>query len=75
MKKFIKWAIVVLVAIIVLSFGAFWLWSSATYGPSEQLQQLVDIDNVLQDDAVVFDPRDGNGVGIVLYPSLRILLN
>ena len=71
-KKFIKWAIVALLAIVILGFGAFWLWANATYGPSEQLQQLVDVDSVLQDDVVVLEPQDANGVGIIIYPGAKV---
>lgn len=74
MKKFIKWAAITLVLVVIIAFGVFYAWSSSTFGPSEELQGLIDVESVLKDDAAVFEPKaeERNGVGVILYPGAKV---
>lgn len=75
MKKVMKWGALIVLAIVLFAFAAFYVWSSATYGPSEELQQLVNVDDMNEiDDALVFEPAKDvqKSVGIVLYPGAKV---
>ena len=74
MKKYVKWGMAILFLVVVISFAAFYAWATTTYGPSEELQELVDLESVVTNDAVVFEPEEEeqNAVGVILYPGAKV---
>lgn len=74
MKKFLKWAAIALVLIVGISFIGFYMWSSVTYKVSDELLELVVLENYMDDDAYIFEPEadDDKTVGIILYPGAKV---
>lgn len=72
MKKFLKWGFVAVIAFIAISVGAFYVWSQATYGPSDELVARVNIDSLLVDEDVVIRAKGEVKAGIILYPGAKV---
>lgn len=75
MKKLFMRGLLVIAVVIVIAAIVFYSWAMATYGSSEELQQLVQLDEVVSvDDALVFEPDEAarNGIGVVLYPGAKV---
>lgn len=72
MKKGIKWLFISIVSLIIIGFISFFVWASATYTPSEQLQSLVNIEQFITDDALIMAPEDGNRIGMIVYPGAKV---
>lgn len=75
MKKLVIRGLLVIAVVSVVAAIAFYSWAMSTYGPSEELQQLVQLDEVARlDDALVFEPDEAarNGIGVVLYPGAKV---
>lgn len=69
-----KWGVLALISIIVLACGVFYIWASSTVPPTEELRELVDVAQVKQDDAAVFEPSEEskNDIGVILYPGAKV---
>lgn len=75
MKKLLIRISIAIVIIVVLAIVAFYSWAMATYEPSEELREFVQLDEVMRvDDALVFEPDEAarNGIGVVLYPGAKV---
>lgn len=73
MKKIIKYGLISLIAVLLIAFGGFYIWSEQTYKPTKQLHALVNEKEwKVQDDFVTIEPKKSNGIGIVLYPGAKV---
>ncbi|WP_226677251.1 alpha/beta hydrolase [Rossellomorea aquimaris] len=76
MKKVLKWTVILLLAVIVVVFLAFYIWSEQTYSATEKLTKTVKIedDPLIEEknDWLVFKSEDSNGKGVILYPGAKV---
>ncbi|MBN8252705.1 alpha/beta family hydrolase [Priestia flexa] len=73
MKKKISYLLASIVTLLVLGFLGFFIWSQQTYEPSEKLYTLIDKKEIKQEeDWVIFNPKENNQIGIVLYPGAKV---
>lgn len=73
MKKILKWIAISLVVIVILSFTSMYIWSQQTLAPTEQLKQLVALEEIVNDDGdVVILPQGEPKAGIILYPGAKV---
>lgn len=71
-----KWTIRILlgfIALIALIVIGFIVYSQLDYGPSEILEEQVDLEAVERDDqGLIFMPEDSNGQGLILYQGAKV---
>lgn len=71
-----KWTIRILlgfIALIALIVIGFIVYSQFDYGPSEILEEQVDLEAVERDDqGLIFMPEDSNGQGLILYQGAKV---
>jgi len=73
MKRKVTYLFISLVAIIIIGFLGFFTWSQQTYEPSQKLYTLVNKKDIKYDkDWIIFNSKDNNQVGIVLYPGAKV---
>lgn len=73
MKKIIKWVSLIIVVLIVVGAGALYIWSQQTYGPTTELLNLVDVEELVNDEGdVVSYPLTDSKAGIILYPGAKV---
>ncbi len=73
MKKIIKVALIIVLAVILAGGAAFYIWSQLTYKPSKELFELVGEENIRHEkDWVVFDPGEVRKAGIIIYPGAKV---
>ncbi|WP_231120699.1 alpha/beta hydrolase [Bacillus safensis] len=72
MKKILKITGMTLLALIILAFGAFYTWSSFTYGPSEALKKQVNMEQVEHTNDVYTFEAPKSDTGIILYPGAKV---
>lgn len=73
MKKVIKYILVSIIALMIIAFGGFYIWSEQTYKPSDELYALVGKGNIKKENGfVTFKPTKTKKVGIVLYPGAKV---
>jgi Alpha/beta hydrolase family len=73
MKKIIKLALIPFLAVILAGGAGFYIWSQATYKPSEELFELVGEENTHREkDWIVFDPGEVRKAGIIIYPGAKV---
>ncbi|MGG1698424.1 alpha/beta fold hydrolase [Bacillus zhangzhouensis] len=72
MKKLLKITGITLLALIILSFGAFYTWSRFTYGPSEALKKQVNIEQVEHKNGVYAFETTKSDTGVILYPGAKV---
>lgn len=76
MKKVFKWSGIVLLAMIVLGFLGFYIWSEQTYSAKEKLTKTVNFedDQIIEEkkDWLIFKSEDSNGKGVILYPGAKV---
>ncbi|WP_243494473.1 alpha/beta fold hydrolase [Priestia aryabhattai] len=73
MKKKVTYFFIGLVAIIMVGFLGFFTWSQQTYEPSQKLYTLVNKKDIkYENDWIIFNSKNNNQVGIVLYPGAKV---
>lgn len=72
MKKILKIAGITLLALIMLAFGALYIWSLFTYEPSEALKKQVSIEEVEHKSGVYLFEASKSDTGIILYPGAKV---
>lgn len=72
MKKILKITGMTLLALIILAFGAFYIWSRFTYGPSEALKKQVNMEQVEHKNDVYTFEASKSDTGIILYPGAKV---
>lgn len=72
MKKFVKWGLISIAVLVLISFGAFYVWSQMTYGPSDELLEQVDVESILVDGDVIIRADGESKGGIILYPGAKV---
>ncbi|MED3787704.1 alpha/beta hydrolase [Peribacillus frigoritolerans] len=73
MKKVIKYILVSIILLMIIAFGAFYIWSEQTYKPSDELYALVGKGDIKKENGfVTFEPTKTKKVGIVLYPGAKV---
>ncbi|WP_306807327.1 alpha/beta fold hydrolase [Peribacillus muralis] len=73
MKKILKYGFISVIAVVLIAFGGFYIWSEQTYKPTEQLHALVNEKEwKAQDGFVTVEPDKSNGTGIILYPGAKV---
>jgi Alpha/beta hydrolase family len=76
MKKILKWAGIVLLAVIVVGILGFYIWSEQTYSATEKLTKTVHLgdDPLIEEknDWLIFESEDSNGKGVILYPGAKV---
>ncbi|MCA0972340.1 alpha/beta hydrolase [Halobacillus litoralis] len=71
MKRFIKYAAISVVVLLLVAVIGFYIWTQQTYQPSEQLNQWVsDIEK--SEGWVVFEPDEEPESGVILYPGAKV---
>ena len=73
MKKILTISLGALLAIVVLGFSGFYIWSQQTYQASEDLTTYVELDDIeLKDNWLVFEPKEEPERGFILYPGAKV---
>ncbi|MFS0656803.1 alpha/beta family hydrolase [Bacillus sp. 179-C3.3 HS] len=72
MKKILKITGITLLALIILAFGAFYIWSRFTYGPSDALKKQVNLEQVAHMNGVYTYESSKSDTGIILYPGAKV---
>lgn len=73
MKKIMKIFLISILAIIMIVFLSFLIWSQQTYKPSEKLYELVNKKSIkYEKDWIIFNEKDSDSVGIILYPGAKV---
>jgi len=77
MKRAIKWVLIIILALIILSAGGLVIWGSTPLGPSPQALQAMESNNIISVTRVnswtVFEPAHGTpDTGLVFYPGGRV---
>ncbi|MDW2878662.1 MULTISPECIES: alpha/beta hydrolase [Bacillaceae] len=73
MKKIIKVALIIVLAVIIAGGAGFYIWAQATYKPSEELFKLIGEENIRhENDWIVFDPGAVKKAGIIIYPGAKV---
>lgn len=72
----VKWGTRLLLAVAALLLAAvagFFIYAQVDYGPSEELQERVDLDAIERDSSgLVFHPETANGKGVILYQGAKV---
>ncbi|WP_394218743.1 alpha/beta hydrolase [Halobacillus trueperi] len=71
MKKWLKYLLLGLLALIIVGFLIFFIWTQQTYGPSEEMTRLVE-EPLQKDGWVVHEPSEKSKVGVILYPGAKV---
>ncbi|MDN5389004.1 MULTISPECIES: alpha/beta fold hydrolase [Bacillus] len=71
-RKVLKTAVYSLIAVFVLLFSAFFVWSRFTYEPSNKLKKMINLDQVESKNGVYTFQADGANTGIILYPGAKV---
>lgn len=73
MKKIVRNFFVGIIVIIMIAFLSFFLWSQQTYKPSEKLYEVVNEKSIKYEKSwIIFNEKDANKVGIILYPGAKV---
>lgn len=72
MKRFFKWAGILLLALIVIGGLSFYVWSQQTYSATSSLKEKVDLQKAEAKDGkwLVFEGEGDKGV--ILYPGAKV---
>ncbi|MYL70453.1 alpha/beta hydrolase [Halobacillus litoralis] len=71
MKKWLKYSLLGLLALIIIGFLSFFIWTQQTYEPSEEMISLVE-ESQEKDGWVIHEPKDKTKAGIILYPGAKV---
>ncbi len=75
-QKLLKWTVFVLLAFLVVGGLGFYVWSEQTYSATEEVMKTIRIkeDPLIQEknDWLIFDSREPNGKGLILYPGAKV---
>ncbi|WP_406945901.1 alpha/beta hydrolase [Halobacillus sp. SY10] len=71
MKKWLKYMLLSLLALISVGVLFFFIWTQQTYEPSEEMTRLVKEPNQT-DSWVVHEPRGNAKGGIIIYPGAKV---
>lgn len=73
-KKVLKYSIVTITLLLVISISGILIWTKNTYNPTSELLSLVPESDYIKDgDFYVFNPKtQSNGKGIVIYPGALV---
>lgn len=73
-KKILKYSILTIVLLLVVSVSGVLIWTNNTYNPTSELLSLVSESDYIKDgDFYVFKPKnESNGKGIVIYPGALV---
>ena len=73
-KKILKYSILTIVLLLVVSVSGVLIWTNNTYNPTSELLDLVPESDYIKDgDFYVFKPKnESNGKGIVIYPGALV---
>ncbi|WP_191560231.1 alpha/beta hydrolase [Metabacillus idriensis] len=74
MKRFIKNFLLGALAVLILGFGGFYIWSQITYSPSEELYNTANLqDQKETNEYLIFEPENQKtDKGIILYPGAKV---
>ncbi|PPA70957.1 alpha/beta hydrolase [Jeotgalibacillus proteolyticus] len=73
MKKWIKYILIGLLVILLVTFAGFYIWTQQTRDATDELYSLVNENEWSNEDNIVtFLPEEPNGTGIVLYPGGKV---
>lgn len=76
MKKVVKWIGIVLLAVVIVGFLGFYIWSEQTYSATEKLTKTVNLedDPLIEEknDWLIFESANSNGKGLILYPGAKV---
>ncbi|MBO9130774.1 alpha/beta hydrolase [Bacillus sp. 165] len=73
MKNILKYIMISIIVLLLLSVGGFYIWSQQTYSPSKEMYSLVG--NVNTDNKhhwAIFEPQENKETGIILYPGAKV---
>lgn len=72
MKKFIKYSLLTIGALLIVGLSGFYIWTQQTYEPSDELTNLVG--EVKKEDGwVIYEPEEWNEAGgVILYPGAKV---
>ncbi len=63
----------ILLAVCLLGFTGFYIWSQQTYKASEEVAAYVDPDDIkTEENWLVFEPQEKTKNGIILYPGAKV---
>ncbi|GEN52720.1 alpha/beta hydrolase [Halobacillus faecis] len=71
MKKWLKYLLFGLLALISVGILSFLIWTQQTYNPTEEMNRLVE-DTHQKDGWVIHEPEDNATKGIILYPGAKV---
>ncbi|WP_353854454.1 alpha/beta fold hydrolase [Bacillus sp. Bos-x628] len=72
MKRILKITSIILLTLIILAFGAFYIWSRFTYSPSQELKEQVSLEQVQHTNGVYTFEAQKRNAGIILYPGAKV---
>ncbi|WP_201716751.1 alpha/beta hydrolase [Rossellomorea arthrocnemi] len=76
MKKVLKWTGITFLAVVIVGFLGFYIWSEQSYSATGELLDKVrmDKDPLIEekDDWLIFNSEDSNGKGLILYPGAKV---
>ena len=70
MKKFFKWAGLVVLGLLVIAVAGFFIWTQFTYGPTDEATQYAE-EGTLVDNRLEFGDT-ASEVGVILYPGAKV---
>ncbi|WDH76118.1 alpha/beta hydrolase [Exiguobacterium marinum] len=70
MKKFFKWAGLVVLGLLVIAVAGFFIWTQFTYGPTDEATQYAE-EGTLVDNLLEFGDT-ASEVGVILYPGAKV---
>ncbi|MCA1059729.1 alpha/beta hydrolase [Rossellomorea aquimaris] len=72
----LKWIGIVILAVVLVGFLGFYIWSEQTYSATEELLNKVKMDEdpliKEKNDWLIFNSEDPNGKGLILYPGAKV---
>lgn len=71
MRKFIKYGLISVAALIIFAFIGIYIWAQQTYEPTNQLKNLVG-EVELEEGWVIYEPQESKKTGVILYPGARV---
>ncbi|MBO9130790.1 alpha/beta hydrolase [Bacillus sp. 165] len=71
MKKFIKYGLLSVAALVIITFLGFYIWAQQTYKPTKQLTSLVG-EVKIEDGWVIYEPKESKKTGVILYPGAKV---
>ncbi|MCK6256316.1 alpha/beta hydrolase [Fictibacillus sp. KIGAM418] len=75
MNKKLKLVLIILLVLLVVYAGGFFIWTQKTFKPTAQLNQLVDVKNEVQhkDGLYIFKPKNKEPRdGVIFYPGAKV---